>query len=410
MERQKREENTIIIHFAFYFVLTIWLLAYLFLSILPQLLSIEDTKKSTKEVYTDLTRIEKSWLTFDEFKSLNNVWSNTVVVNEILKGMTWDFFTNNLVNTKYNTYKEFLDKNTADLNSNENKKLSQEKIDRISRVLPPYTDNSIDFSNYALTDYKFVNYVESIIESFNFNTSNSIWISKLSLLDDYAISTWNGWDALEANIYYIPLNLVLQWTKSSVIEFLYFIENVGNISVDKNNININNNYWFLSKNWVKKVLEWDKLTSSYNIFEHQIIDIDKITFNDYIDSSYLSRGDTNFKDFIIKTQWNDKYEINLNLLFYVKWQPSYKLVEQINSILDKYKETQGKISKLLGNTKTEWLDRISLTKYNDTIKQFSEETNNMRKSLVKKENLEEIYIRALKIDEIINPIFKSLKK
>ena len=410
MERQKREENTIIIHFAFYFVLTIWLLTYLFLSILPQLLSIEDTKKSTKEVYTNLTRIEKSWLTFDEFKSLNNVWSNTVVVNEILKGMTWDFFTNNLVNTKYNTYKEFLDKNVAELNSDENKKLSQEKIDKISRVLPPYTDNSIDFSNYALTDYKFVNYVESIIESFNFNTSNSIWISKLSLLDDYTISTWNGWDALEANIYYIPLNLVLEWTKSSVIEFLYFIENVGNISVDKNNININNNYWFLSKNWVKKVLEWDKLTSSYNIFEHQIIDIDKITFNDYIDSSYLSRWDTNFKDFIIKTQWNDKYEINLNLLFYVKWQPSYKLVEQINSILDKYKETQGKVSKLLGNTKTDGLDRINLTKYNDTIKQFSEETNNMRKSLVKKENLEEIYIRALKIDEIINPIFKSLKK
>lgn len=410
MERQKREENTIIIHFAFYFVLTIWLLAYLFLSILPQLLSIEDTKKSTKEVYTNLTRIEKSWLTFDEFKSLNNVWSNTVVVNEILKSMTWDFFTNNLVNTKYNTYKEFLDKNTADLNGDENKKLSQEKIDKISRVLPPYTDNSIDFSSYALTDYKFVNYVESIIESFNFNTSNSIWISKLSLLDDYAISTWNGGDALEANIYYIPLNLVLEWTKSSVIEFLYFIENVGNISVDKNNININNNYWFLSKNWVKKVLEWDKLTSSYNIFEHQIIDIDKISFNDYIDSSYLSRWDTNFKDFIVKTQWNDKYEINLNLLFYVKWQPSYKLVEQINSILDKYKETQGKVSKLLGNTKTEGLDRINLTKYNDTIKQFSEETNNMRKSLVKKENLEEIYIRALKIDEIINPIFKSLKK
>lgn len=409
MERQKREENIIMIHFAFYFVLTIGLLVYLFISILPQILVIEDTKKSTKELYNSLTRIEKSWLTFDEFKSLNNVWSNSVVVNEILKSMTWDFYTANLVNTKSANYKEFLNNKVKDLNSDENKKIAQEKINKISKVLPPYSDTSIDFSPYALTDYKFVNYVESIIESFNFTTNNSIWITKLSLVGDYAISTGKS-DSLESNIYYIPLNLVLNWTKSSVIDFLYFIENVWNISVDKNDININNNYWFLSKNSIKKILEWDKLTADYNIFEHQIVDIDKITFSEYIDSSYLSRGDTSFRDFIIKTQWNDKFEINVNLMFYVKWQPTYKIVEDITSILDKYQKTIWLVNKWLSDPKTEWLNRINLTKYNETIKLFNDEVNNMRKSLVKKENLEELYSRAVKIDETVTPIFNVLNQ
>ncbi len=407
MERQKREENIIMIHFAFYFVLTIGLLVYLITNILPEILKIEDTKKSTKEIYTNLTRIEKSGLTFDEFKSLNNVWSNSVVVNEILKSMTWDFYANNLVNKKENTYKEFLDIKVKEINSDENKKSVQAKIDKISKVLPPYTDNSIDFSQYALTDYKFVNYVESIIETFNFSTYNSIWISKLTLLGDYAINTGNS-ESLESNIYYIPLNLVLKWTKSNVIDFLYYIENVGNINVDNNNININNNFWFLSKNWVKKLLEWDKLTSSYNIFEHQIVDIDKIIFTDYLDSSYLSRWDTNFRDFIIKTQWNDQYEISVNLMFYVKWQPSYKIVEQINEILSKFVATQWLVNKWLSDPKTDWINRINLTKYNETLKVFSEEVNNMRKELLKKENLEDIYIRAIKIDDAVNPIYKIL--
>lgn len=407
MERQKREINIIMIHFGFYFVLTIGLIVYLSTSIFPQILSLEETKKSTKELYNNLTRIEKSWLTFDEFKSLNSTWNKNVVISEILNSITNDFYTTNLVNTKESNYTKFLEKKVIDLNNSDNQKLVEEKINKISKVLPPYTDNSFEFSPFTLTDYKFVNYVESIIESFNLNSSSSIWIAKISLLDDYAISTWKS-DSLQSNIYYIPLNLVLKWTKSSVIEFLFFIENVGNINIDKNNININNNYWFLSKNWIKKILEWDRLTSDYNIFEHQIVDIDKIVFNDYIDSSYISRWDTSFRDFIIKTQWKDQIEINVNLLFYVKWQPTYKLLEKINAILDIYNNTNLLIDKWLSNPKTEWVELVNLKKYKATIKQFSDETNNMRKSLIKKENMEEIYIRAVKIEEIITPIYNIL--
>lgn len=409
MERQKREKNSIIIHFVFYFVLTIWIITYGFISLLPKVTSIEKMKLETKDLYNNLTKIEKTWLTFQEFKDFNNTWTNSKVIEEILKSMTEDFYNKNLVNKTYASYKEFLENKSTNVNSIENKKLIEEKTQKISKILPLYSDSSIDFSENSLTDYKFVNYVESIIETFNLNTTNPIGISKVDLLEDFTLTEAKG-DSLDSNIYYVPLTLGLKWTKSWILDFLYFIENVGNINIEENNININNNYWFLSKNWVKKVLEWDKQNPSYNIFEHQIIDIEKISMSDYIDSTYVSKGDSNFRDFIVKTQWNEEYEINVNLLFYVKWLPTYKIEEFISNILDKHKDSMSLINISLKDTKIDWVVRINLLKDNDVLNQLNNEIITMRKSLATNSDLEELYKRVIKIDEIIDPIYKKLKK
>jgi len=37
-----------------------------------------------------------------------------------------------------------------------------------------------------LTDYKFINYVESIIETFNLSTSSPVGISELALLEGFS--------------------------------------------------------------------------------------------------------------------------------------------------------------------------------------------------------------------------------
>lgn len=409
MKRFKREENAIIIHFIFYFVLTIWLVIFSFSSIFPQIKTIEANKETTNDVYNNIVRIEKSWLTFEEFKKLNWIWGSNRVITEILKSMSEEFYTNSLVNTTFTTYTEFLEDKTKELNSDENKELVEEKSKQISKLLPLYSDNSIDFWGYVLTDYKFVNYVESIVESFNFSTYNSIGISKLSLLKDFAVGN-SDWEALDSNMYYVPLKLALKWTKAGVIEFLYFIENVGNISIKEGNIELNKDFWFLSKNSIKKVLEWDKLTKNYNIFEHQIIDIDRITMWDYIDSSYLSRWDSDFKEYIMKTQWKDNFEISVDLMFYVKWQPTYKIEEFITGVLNKHKTTQGLVNVELKKIDLEKIDRINLNKSNDLLKELSKDVLGMRKELAKKEKLEDVYNRAVQLDVLIDPIFKSLKK
>ncbi len=409
MERQKREINIIIIHFVFYFILTIWLFFYLFSSIIPEIMVIEKIKTDTKKLYNDIEKTKKSWLTFSEFKSNNNSSKNTMVVNKILEEITESFYEKNLQNNDSATYQEFLDNKKNELNSTENRKIVEDKSMIISKVLPPYSDVSIAFPDNALTDFKFINYVESIIETFNFSTNDPIWISKITLVDDFAMSTSKN-NSLEASIYYIPLSMNLKWTKSWIIDFLYFIENVGNIDIKDNDVIINNEYSFLSKNGVKRTLVWSKVTDDYNIFENQMIDIDKITMKQYIDNSYKSRWKREFLEFIAKDQWNEYYEISLNLLFYVKWQPTYKIEEFITSVLDKHRESTNLVDSKLKDKKTEWIELINFTKNKEVLKQLNSEVDTIRKWLSKKDKLEELYKKTIKIDDIIEPIFKNLKK
>ena len=409
MKRFKREENTIIIQFVFYFVLTLGLLIFIIFSVYQQIKSIEGKKNETGILYNDIVRIEKSGLSLEEFKKINWSGESNRVLKEILKNMSDEFYDNNLINTSFDTYELFLENKIEELNSEENIEFIKEKNKKISKILPWYTEWAIDFWDYILTDYRFINYIESIIETFNLSTTNSIWISRLTILDDFSDKT-KSWNSLDSNIYYIPLKLVLKWSKSSIVEFLYYIENVGNIQIEDDNIVLNENDWILVKNWLNVILEWDKYSNSYNIFEHQIADISRVSMKDYIDSSYVSRWNSNFNEFIIKTQWNDDFEVSVDLMFYVKGQPRYKIEEFILRVLNKYKELTWLVNLSLKNTDIKWEERTVILKYNNTLKSLSKEVLNMRKDLSKKDKLENLYNRVDKLDKVIIPIFKSLKK
>ena len=409
MKRTKREENSIIIHFIFYFVLTVALIIFGIYSILPQIKQIEDNKNITRDIYNNIVRIEKKWLDFTEFKSLNNSLDKNRIITEILKNIDKQFYDTNLVNNTFANYKIFLDNKKDILNNEENKLIVKNKSLQITKLLPSYSDNSIDFWWNVLTNYKFINYVESIIESFNLSTNSSIGISRAVLLDDFSIKN-TSWQSLDSNIFYIPLSLKLTWTKSGIVDFLYFIENVWNISVQNNDIKLNTDDSFLFKNWIKKILEWSRNSDSYNIFENQIIDIDNIHMKDYIDSSYFSRSNVDLKDFIKNTQANNEFEITVNLLFYVKWQPVYKIEEFIMQVLDKYRKMQWFINISLKKTDLNWIKRINLTKFNNTLKQLNKEVVSVRKEFKKKDQLESVYKKVIQIDKTIDPIFKKLEK
>lgn len=409
MKRTKREENGIIIHLVFYFLLTIWLIFFVITSLIPEVLRIEQDKIATKEIYSNLERVQKTWLNFAEFTKLSNSSEKDKIITEILKNMTEDFYKENLINNTDKSYSEFLNTKKEELSSQENIDIMDGQMKQISAILPTYTVPTIDLWDESLTDYKFVNYVESIIETFGLSTNSTIGINKIKLVEEYA-STNTSWDSLDSNIFYIPLNLVIKGEKSGIIDFLYFIENVWKITADNNEIILNEDYWFLSKNWRKTVLEWEKYVPEYNILEHQIIDIEKITMENYIDSSYLDRGESDFKEFIVNNQWNEDFEISINLMFYVKGQPAYKTEEYINSIFQKHIETIWLISNALKDTTLEESLRRKLTQQNLSLNQMNKEIMSIKKELVKKEKLDELYKKALALNEIIDPIFKSLKK
>jgi len=406
-KRSKREENSIIIHFILYFVLSIWLIIFITTSLIPKVIKIENEKKLTKEIYNNIKTVEKEWLTFNEFIILSDWWKKDKVVYEILKNMTENFYNENLVNKTDKLFNDFLNLKKEELNSVENITIVNNQIKQISTILPSYSDVVIDLWWDTLTDYKFINYVESLLETFGLSTSSSIGIKKIWLFKEYVWSTISWW-SLESNLYYIPLNLILSWDKAWIINFIYYLENVWNITINGKEIILKEDNGFLSKNWRKIILEGEYNSVDYNIFAHQMIDIEKISMKNYIDSSYIDRGNIALKDFIIKNQWNQNFEININLLFYVKGEPAYKIEEFINNILNKQKETISFINARLKNTKTIESIRRKLMKQKTTLTQMNSDIINIKKGLVQKEKLNELYKKALELDSVIDPIFKGL--
>ncbi len=410
MKRSKREENSIIINAVFYTILVLVLVFIIVFYLMPNIKQIEIDKKQTINTYETLETIKKEGISFDEFKNLsikNN--ENSKLVLEILKWIEEKFYDKNFSNNLEKQYSSFLINKEKELSSEESQEkiLNNSKI--ISKVLPLYSEVGVYLwetdENY-LTTYKFINYIESVLETFNLETKNSIWISHINTLDNYNSSEGSS-VVTDSNIYSIPLNLKLSWTKKDIIQFLYYIENVWNIEVINNEIKLNNKK--ITNNWISLTLKWDTITnrSTYNIFEHQMIDINNISFSDYIDSSYEVREE-NFKNFIFRTQANDQYEISVSLEFYIKGLPIIEIENYINNVIIKYKSTLWLLNKQLKNTDIKWGERYKLTKQQQTLIQLKKEVYWFKKEMIDKQKIENVYKRSVEINKLITPIYNKL--
>ena len=405
MKRTVRERNSIIITFVFYLILVIILILFSAFDIADKLDKISVQKVETNKLYKEIGLIEKEWLSFDEFKA-HATW--TEKDQEIIKSLTQDFYNKHLKNNIGESFDEFINKKTEELNSPDNKKLIDENKSQIVNILPTYSEDNIDVLWNNLTDYKFVNYVESIFETFWLSTDSAIGIWKVTLLDEYAVST-SKWDTLESSIYYIPLSINLRWTKKNIVDFLYFIEKVWTIEIKDKELTIVKDDWTLSTGWASRILVWDKNKEWYNIFEHQIIDISSITMTNYIDSSYESRRNQDLIDFIKQKQWNDDFEIKVNLRFYVKWQPKYVVLDFINTVTSNFQKVNVAINKKVSSGSIKWSELLRLKKQQNLLKGLSSKVINLKKELRKQKDLESVYKKAIAINELISPICDSLE-
>ena len=406
MKRTTREKNTIIITFIFYFILILGVIWIILFNTIWKISEVEAKKIDTQKLYEELSKIKKEWINFNEFK---NISTDNETDKVILSNITSDFYNKYLKNNWSTDFDTFINKKKKELNSEENIKLIEKNKSQIINILPTYSENNINIWWDKLSDLKFVNYIESIVDSFNLSIWWSIGIWNVVLLDEYAVSS-NWWDSLESSIFYIPLNITVKGTKSNIIDFLYFIEHVWNIEINNNKINVVRDYKnFLSVNWFPKILSWDKYTKDYNIFENQITDISKISIPEYIDWSYISRGDKDFVDFIKKTQWNDEFEVKVNLNFYVKWQPKYEILKFIKSVTNNFKLLNLKVNQLISWNKVKWAKLIDLKKKQNLLKNLNTKVVNINKELRKQKDLEQIYKNAIEINKFIEPLCNDLK-
>lgn len=372
-------------------------------------------KENLKTQITNYENTIKSWISYADFKS--SLWNISQEQKDIINKMWDDFFSTNLNNQDQNDYKTFLDKKQEyinEINSTDKIKLRDEKI---SKVLPSY--NEWYFVDWNMTDLEFINYVELLLRSFSLKTISPIWITSINLVDDKKDNKNNAKNKMESQIFYIPLNLDLEWKKSDILDFLYFVQNVWNVVwVSDENIE------FYKDNVINKVIEWQTKTKNYNIYENKLIDIENISFNEYIDTSTSKRNlgektPTSFLNFIKNwVEKDDAYKIKINLKFYVKWLPTYRLTNFINEVISNYKDAlkniksliviaQNRKKVLLNNELIQIINQLQsielyLTDKDQDIKKLEIQTKqNM--------NIDKLYIEATNLKYDLDSIEKIIK-
>lgn len=396
-------KNWIITTFIFFILLLVWLAVFVFKIILPSIADINNKKIKTKELYTSIQKVTSEWIELSDFKKIANNINWWVYIKEVVNNLEWNFFRKNFYNSWKNNYEIFIKNKKSEINSKENLAIRDILNKKIFKILPSYSENFIGVDEEYLTDYKFINYVESIIETFNLERkSGFIWINKVVLLDEFSLKKEKNKknQILENNIFYIPLKFILNWTKEDIVNFLYYIENVWNVSILNDNIEVENND-LLIKQRNKIILEWDNNTKSYNIYEHQLISIDKIEMDDYIDSYYVLRKEwVKLGDFIKSTQWNEKIDIEITLNFYIKGLKSYKVEEIIKRFLSIYTITEQVVNANLINTKIDYSKRLEFNRINNYLLEISWDIKEMRKNIKQRKNMDEAYKKVLTYDLI----------
>jgi hypothetical protein len=124
----------------------------------------------------------------------------------VLKNIDKVFYDENLKNSEDPSFMSFLENKKIEINSLESQNILEQREKKIVHILPSYSDTSNIIDESALTDFKFINYIESVIETFGMSHSDSIGIKKLELLDDF-ISQDEKQNSLETNLFAIPVKL-----------------------------------------------------------------------------------------------------------------------------------------------------------------------------------------------------------
>ena len=376
-----------------------------------------DIYNQNKETLTQAIQkyetIEKSWLDYETLKTvLTNEKDAMLVLNKMWK----EFYDKNLSNKNSPDYLTFLNKKQLEIDK---LKLNPDIIARsqkIEKVLPSYAKWVV--ADWNMSDLQFVNYVETLLKSFNIETKSKIWISDVVSVDEESV--WSDKkakkiDNTSSQIFYIPLSLELEWKKSDIVDFLYFVQNVWVISsINENKIN------FYSDNVLAwKSIKWQYWTmGTYNIYENKIVDISDFSASKYIETSSTKRDASqsttrSFIELIRGTdQSNEAYKVTLWLKFYVKWLPLYTLDNFIQNVLKKYKEVlalskstlnnaQAKKAKLLDNNQ---IDVYSTLKSIDTyLQEHASKSKELEQWIKQKTNLDNLYLKATQFNyDLIN--------
>lgn len=408
MTKTKREKNYIIASFTILTIFNFVFILILFLNIYPWIKEVEKLKTEWQKVFNEYNTIQKEWQSLAEFKASikkNEDIKQTTYTQKVVDELTQEFYSTYFKNKKYNTFDEFitnLSKEYSDKNINN----EDDQIKDIGVILPTYSQVISNFDENSISDFKFVNYIESLANSFNLSFEESIWINSVEKVEWFSSSSWNS--SLESNIYYIPLNMSFNWRKKSIINFIYFIQNVWNVKKEVNSsweeeLSFENNikdssFYDMTKFSIigQSSKRWSD--SFYNI----ISDFWNISFSEYLDSWFEDRNESNnLIDYVKTQQWNESISVNAILKFYVKGLPLYIVEESINNFLKEHNSFLKEVTKISKSKESSLSEKeeaeIILRSLNqiDTV-----HITSIKQSLSNKKELDKSYNNVIRFREM----------
>jgi len=375
------------------------------LKFIPSFQQIEWYKAELSIAHTNLEIIKKEWWSFQNFRNFILESDADDFLKTIVRSSTEVFYNRNFRNKTEENFEEFITQKISVIEDEKKSYLLETRDETIANILPLY---SWQESEWNLTDFTFINYVESLLYTFNLVSDDSIWIGDLKMIEsssDDQIKT-----PLDSNIFYIPLSLSLVWQKQDILDFLYYMENVWSVDMQSGDVVV------YTDNEITKTIQGDERNSDYNIYENQFSDIESLSMRTYIDwSSEPVRGD--FISFIKNTQQRERFSIEVDLRFYVQWLPDYKLEKFITNVVTQHSEllklSNASIARIFSETfENSWTiikAQNDIRSINNILKLMDQDIKNLNIQLKKKDtDLMNIYESAEELSQKIDTLEKIL--
>jgi len=177
MKLNKRLKSSITQTFFFNLVLLVFLIWFSVFRLWPSLLDIEDQKDNLSANYTELEQVNKQGIALKDFRII--AWESEMdqYVKELIKNTGEPFYSRNFKNTTRTSFDLFMEDKQADIADQKKQLVLEQKSEIVDKLLPTYTSDGA--SEDTITDFRFINYVESILYAFNLVSTDSIGVWEL---------------------------------------------------------------------------------------------------------------------------------------------------------------------------------------------------------------------------------------
>ena len=434
----KREQKAMLIWFFLTIVIFILLIVTIIFYIYPNLLNIEEkkevlnwSKNNSISLINKYDTLVQKGLSYNEFGSWIIEYKNDKEIEKLLLDPS---FTKAVKEIDQNFYNEvlsfswtskwnfltFIKKKNQDLIKILQTDEFKKQVWEINSILPLYSLYVDLEKENSLSDLKFINYINSLFNKYDFILKSDIWIKDIVPIEG-------------TDIYYIPLEVDVRAMKGKLLQFIDYISKTWIITYDDLwQIKIKKNLYSINKNKI------DQLSELYSIELDEYI-------NDTWKAEKIRRINESLDEFLKNTRQDyDFVNVHLNLRFYVKWISRDKIIKDINKIIwsitkeivfdakwnikrDKktgeieYKQVEynynnlKKLAQQLKSNRYVNKNKLYFTKVSRIYEKLNDQNlikdiSNIKKDIRKTENLNWIYQKVLKYKMIFKEFYKQLSE